>query len=166
MTVEIPILNNTIAFDSEVYPSSLATEFSLTNAKNQIGIVMPYPTGSDLGLEGAFSIPSDYSSSPVLVIRAAIDGTPANTLAFGCQQISVDNSETIDVAYETEDLVNNSTWTGYADKDLIELTITLTPAAAYQPGDLVLFKFYRDDSVDTTTFNIVLLDLLFQYTEA
>lgn len=166
MTVEIPILNGSIGFDTGVYPSPLSAEFSLTNAKKQMGIVMPYPTGSDLGFEVNFTIPQDYSSSPVLVIRGAIDGTPANVLAFGCQQISVDNSETIDVAYETEDLVNNSTWTGYADEDLIELTITITPAAAYQAGDVILLRLYRDDSVDTTTFNIVLLDLLFRYTEA
>lgn len=165
MTIDVSLYGQ-IMPDSGVYVSKLTSQMSLTNVKNQLCLVMPFPTGSDLGGELAFSIPQNYDSSPQLVIRGVLDGTPANVLAFGAQQISRDDSESIDAAYETEDLVNNSTWTGYADEDLIELVITLTPAAAYVPGDLNLIRFYRDDSVDTTTFDFLLLDLLFRYTEA
>lgn len=166
MTTQIPILGNSLAFDNGVYPSKLNAELTLTNNKNQLCIVMPYPTGSDLGIELSFTVPQNYSGSPVLVIKGILDGTPANVLAFGCQQVSAADSETVDVAYEAEDLTNNSTWTGYANEDHFFTLITLTPSSAYVAGDMVYLKLYRDDSVDTTTFNFLLTDLLFQYAEA
>lgn len=165
MTTEISVLGN-FSPDTGVYVSKLGSQLSLTNAKNQLCWVMPYPTGSDIGGELLFTIPQNYGSNPVLVIRGVIDGTPAGVLAFGAQQVSADDSETVDVAYETEDVASNNTWTGYADEDNYEEAITLTPAAAYVAGDVVLLKLYRDDSVDTTTFDFLLLDLAFQYTEA
>lgn len=166
MTVQISIINHTLAPDSGVYISKLSSQMSLTNAKNQLCVVMPFPTGADLGFELSFDIPQNYSGSPVLVIKGVLDGSPANVLAFGAQQVSVDDSETVDVAYESEDTASNSTWTGYAEEDMYEETITLTPASAYQAGDTVFLKFYRDDSVDTTAFDFLLTDLLFQYAEA
>lgn len=165
MTTEISILNHTTALDSGVYISKLNSEMTLTNAKNQLCIVIPDPS-SDIGFELAFSVPQNYSADPVLVIRGALDGTPANILAFGAQQLSRADSEAVDTAYEAEDTASNSTWTGYSDEDMYEETITLTPAAAYVAGDVVLLKFYRDTSVDTWTGNFLLLDLLFRYTEA
>ncbi len=166
MTTRISVINQTLALDSGVYCSKLNAELSLTNAKQQLCIVMPAPSGADLGLQMAFEIPQNYNGSPVLVIKGILDGTPANVMAFGATQISVADSETVDVAYEAEDTASNSTWTGYADEDMYEETITLTPASAYVAGDIVLLNFYRDDSVDTTTFNFLLLELLFQYAEA
>lgn len=166
MTVQIPIINHTLAPDTGVYISKLTSQMSLTNVKNQLCIVMPFPTGADLGFELSFVIPQNYSSSPVLVIKGVLDGTPANVLAFGAQQLSRADSESIDTAYEAEDAASNSTWTGYADEDEYEETITLTPDAAYVAGDEIYLKFYRDDSVDTTTFDFLLTHLLFQYTEA
>jgi hypothetical protein len=138
----------------------------LSNAKNQLAIVMPFPTGADLGFELAFSVPANYSGSPVLVIRGILDGTPANAIAWGALELGVADSETIDAAYETEDLTENSTWTGYAIEEMYEQTLTLTPAAAYQPGDTIYLHFFRNDSSDTTTFDFVLTDLLFRYAEA
>jgi hypothetical protein len=166
MTVEIPILGASLMPDDGVYFSKLSAELTLTNAKEQGCYFMPYPTGSDLGLEVGFTVPQNYASAPVIVIRGILDGTPANVLAFAAQQLGRDDSEAVDTAYETEDTASNSTWTGYADEDFYEETITLTPASAYVAGDYVLLKFYRDDSADTTTFNFLLLDLLFQYTES
>ena len=159
MTLEFSILNSNLMFDDGVYPSRLDSELALTNDKDQACVVLPFPTGADLGISGAFNIPQNYASTPVLVARMVIDGTPANVLGIGAQQLSVD------AAYEAEDTASNSTWTGYADEDLIEMTIALTPAAAYVAGDTVLFRFYRDDSVDTQTINVLLMDLLFRYTE-
>jgi len=164
--LEFSILNHTTRFDDGVYPSPLSSELALTNAKEQLAIVMPFPTGADLGFELAFPIPQGYVSTPTIVFRGIIDGTPASILAFGAQQLGVDDSESIDQAYEAEDLHSNSTWTGYADEDMYEGTITLTPAAVYVAGDMVFLKFYRDDSVDTSTWNFLLVDLLFRYTEA
>lgn len=149
----------------DVYPSILNVELTMANAKLIDCMVMEYPTGSDIGGELAFTVPQNYVGSPVLVIRGVLDGTPANVLAFGAQQLSRADSESVDAAYEAEDTASNSTWTGYADEDMYEETITLTPAAAYLPGDMVFTDFYRDDSVDTTTFNFLLTDLLFQYSD-
>lgn len=150
----------------DVDPSFLDVELSMTNAKHIDCMVMEYPTGSDIGGELVFTVPQNYAGSPVLVIRGVLDGTPANVLAFGAQQLSRDDSESADAAYEAEDTASNSTWTGYADEDHYEETITLTPAAAYVAGDEVHLKFYRDDSVDTTTFIFLLTDLLFQYSDS
>lgn len=166
MTVQIPIINSSFAPDTGVYVSKLTSQMSLTNVKQQLCVVMPFPTGADLGFEFEFTIPQDYSSSPVLVIKGVLDGTPANVLAFGLTQIAVADSESVDVAYEAEDLASNSTWTGYADEDMYQITITITPTASYTAGKTVFGKFFRDDSVDTTTFDFLLTDLLFQYTEA
>lgn len=166
-TFRKPILGMSLNPDSsgDVYPSTLDAELTLTNAKGQGCIVMEFPTGSDIGFELEFEVPQNYAGSPVLVIKGVIDGTPANTLAFGAQQLSRADSEAADTAYETEDTASNGTWTGYADEDYYEETITLTPASAYQPADQVQLSVYRDDSVDDTTFNFLLTNLLFQYSD-
>ena len=166
MTVEIPVLGSDLQFEDGVYPSKLSSELTLTNAKAQMCIVMPYPTGADLGISFSFVIPQNYDSAPVLVLRGILNGTPANVMAFGVTQLGRDDSEAVDTAYEAQDLASNSTWTGYANEDQYEETITLTPASAYQPGDVVYCRLYRDDSVDTTTFDFLLQHVAFQYTEA
>jgi len=167
-TLRVPLLNHTVRFDEsgDVYLAPAGVIFALTNARNQMYIVMAFPTGSDVGLEVSFEIPADYVGTPKIVCKGILDGTPANTLAFGAKQVSVAASEAGDVAYETEDLANNSTWTGYADEDMFELSITLTPASAYVAGDEVLLSFYRDDSVDNTTFDFSLSQLFFEYNNA
>jgi hypothetical protein len=165
-TIEFSILNHNLMFDTGVYPSRLDAEMTLTNDKDQACIVMPDPTGADLGLSGAFQIPQNYSSTPVMVARMVLTGTPANTIGVAAQQVSAAASESVDTAYEAEDTASNATWTGYADEDMYEITITLTPGAAYVAGDTVLFRFYRDDSVNTYTPKILLIDLLFRYTSA
>lgn len=167
-THEIPILGATLSPDNsgDVFPSRLDIEMTLTNAKLQTCMVMEFPTGSDIGLETSFVVPQNYAGTPVLVIRGFLNGTPASVLAFGAQQVGIDDSETVDVAYETEDLASNSTWTGYAAEEMYEETITLTPASAYVAGDTVLLSFYRDDSADTTTFDFLLTELAFRYNDA
>jgi hypothetical protein len=150
----------------DIFPGILNVEMTLTNAKLQACVVMEFPTGSDIGIETSFVIPQNYVDTPVLVIRGILNGTPASVLAFGAQQLSRDDSETVDAAYEAEDLASNSTWTDYAIEEMYEETITLTPAAAYVAGDTVFLSFYRDDSVDTTTFDFLLTDLLFRYNDA
>jgi hypothetical protein len=167
-TREIPILNHTVSPDTsgDVFPAPLSTLLTLANSRAQIHYQMNFPTGSDVGLELEFVIPQEFVDTPVLVIKGILDGTPAAILAFGAQQVSRADSEAGDVAYEAEDLANNSTWTGYADEDYYEETITLTPAAAYVVGDSVPLSFYRDDSVDTSTFNFILTYLGFRFSDA
>lgn len=166
-TLELPILNSSLQPDTsgDVYPVPLDVALALTNPKRQIYFFMAFPTGSDVGLEVSFVIPPQYVSTPVLVIKGILSGTPVNVLAFGAQQLSRAVSESADTAYEAEDTASNSTWTGYADEDFYEETITLTPGSAYVVGDTVLLKFYRDDSVDTTTFDFILGDLLFRFSD-
>jgi hypothetical protein len=166
-TLEIPILNASSQPDTsgDVYLVPLDVALTLTNAKRQLGFFMAFPTGSNVGLEVLFTIPQQYAGTPVLVIKGVLSGTPASILAFGAQQLSRADSESVDTAYEAEDTASNSTWTGYADEDMYEETITLTPAAAYQVGDTILLSFYRDDSVDTTTFDFILTELLFRFSD-
>jgi len=166
MTVQIPIINHSFKPDVGVYISPLTSQMALTNVKQQLCTVMPFPIGADLGFEFSFTLPQDYASTPVLVLKGVLDGTPANVLAFGLTQIARADSESIDTAYEGEDVASNSTWTGYADEDMYEETITITPTETYVAGKTVFGKLFRDDSVDTTTFDFLLTDLMFQYTEA
>lgn len=149
----------------DIYPSTPNAEMTLTNAKGQQIIMMEFPTGSDIGVSTSFRVPTNYASSGSLVIRGILDGTPANVLAFGAQQLERDVSDSVDTAYETEDLANNSTWTGYADEDEYEEIIELTPASAYTPGRTVYLWIYRDNDVDTTTFNFLLTGLYFRYSD-
>ncbi len=165
-TFTLSILNNTLNFDAGVYPSTLDAEMSLTNNKYQSTIVMPYPTGADVGIHGLFEIPQNYVGTPVIKATFVIDGTPANTFGIGFQQLTVADNATIDAAYEAEDTANNATWTGYADEEVYRISITITPTATYTAGNIVLWYFYRDDSVDTTTFNVLLTSLVFQYADA
>lgn len=164
-TFELPLGTGMPDTSGDIYPSTMAAEMTLTNSKNTEVMVMEFPTGSDIGVEVVFTIPQNYAGSPVLVIKGILDGTPANVMAFGAQQLGRDDSEATDTAYEAEDTASNSTWTGYADEDMYEETITLTPASAYAAGDTVFLFCYRDDSVDTTTFNFLLTELLFQYSD-
>ena len=165
MTVEIPILGSSLLFDVGVYVEAIDSAITLTNPKLQTGIYMPFPTAGDLGLEVTFPVPQNYSADPVLVLRGILVGSPSGNMAWGAQQLSIGDSGAVDTAYETEDLGANSTWTGYATEDMYEETIVLTPASAYTPGDTIFLRLYRDDSADTTTFDFLLLDLSFRYTE-
>lgn len=149
-----------------IYPSILDVETSLTNHKYQDCMVMSAPAGADIGCSIEFSVPDNYVSTPKLVLRGFIDGTPANVFGIGAQLNQLALSDTLDVAYEAEDTASNSTWTGYADKDLYELSITLTPASAFTVGNTVLIFYYRDDSVDTQTINFLLTELFFEYADA
>jgi len=162
----LPMLDETLQFDIGVYPSKLSSEMALTNVKPQACIVLPYPTGSDIGISGLFKLPANYVGTPIVLVELVLDGTPANVLAFGFQQIQIDEETTVDVAYETEDLVNKSSWTGYADEEKCVLSITVTPTLTYSPGKWIMWHLYRDDSVDTTTFNVLLMKVFFQYSDA
>jgi hypothetical protein len=164
-TFQMPILNNSVNYDAGVYPSTMASEMSLTNSKPTQVVVMPFPAGADIGLSGVFTLPQNYVGTPKFIIQYIIDGTPANNLSFGAQQICVAPAATTDVAYEAEDLVT-ADQTGLADEEYGTTSITITPTASYTPGQPVFWYLYRDDSVDSTTFNILLIDLLFQYADA
>lgn len=122
------------------------------------------PTGSDIGVYGTFTVPQNYAGTPVLVIRGYI-AEAANTLAFGCQQLGRDHSESVDTALEAEDLASNATWTGLAAEELYEETITLTPGSAYAAGDVVNFFLFRDNSVDTQTGDFHIAGVYFQYSD-
>jgi len=154
-TKRIPI-GGDVMYDSGVYASRYDAELALTNTKTQMCIVMPYPNGADLGIMFSVRVPDDYASGPKIVVRGVIDGTPANVFGIGAKLLEVPTSSTIDAAYEAEDLASNSTWTGYADEEEYELSITLTPASALTPGRTLYLYLYRDDSVDTQTINFLL----------
>lgn len=164
-TKRLPI-GSDVMFDTGVYVSRLDAELSLTNIKKQLCIVMPAPTGSDIGFEFSVRVPDDYASNPTFVFRGVIDGTPANTFGVGVRLLEVNTANTIDTAYEAEDVASNATWTGYADEEEYELSVTLTPSSALTPGRTLYLKVYRDDSVDTQTIAFLLNPQTsgFQYT--
>lgn len=163
-TFEQPISLGMPDTSGDIYPSKISIE-STGTSRDQDCVVMEFPTGSDIGVSTGFVVPRNYAGSPVLLIKGVLDGTPANVLAFGAQQIMITGSMPVGTSYEAEDTANNSTWTGLSDGDFYEESIVLTPSSSYLPGQKVFLWFYRDNSVDTTTFNFLLTDLLFQYSD-
>jgi len=136
----------------EVLVQQLETALTLGTAPfgQALGVTINFPTGADIGLYGAFKVPQDYAGTPRLVLEGILDQA-ASVLGIGVQFAVVADTEPTDIAFETEDVANVSTWTGYAAEDLLEIPITMTPASSLQPGDRVYFFAYRDDSVDTQT---------------
>jgi hypothetical protein len=165
MTQRFSILGPDLAFDTGVYVSPYTSQLALANPKPQLPVVLPFPNGADLGLSGSFTVPSNYAADPVLRATFVIDGTPANVLGLAALHVQVADQGGIDVAYEAEDTATVNAWTGYADKDLLVLTLALTPSAALVPGNTVYWRFVRDDSADTQSIDMLLRDLEFQYTE-
>lgn len=139
----------------DAFPEPLEEAMTLGTAA--LGTTQGYtvlaPTGTDIGLHGSFDIPRGYNGSPRMRISCLV-AQAASILALGLQQFKVPDAGPVDVAYETEDLANNSDWTGYAAEDKIELTITITPSVAYVEGDTVYWFLFRDNSVDTQTGEI------------
>lgn len=163
---EQDIINGTFHPDgtADMFPAPLSTQLTLTNAQEQQVFVMKDPNGSgDSGWYGSFPVPLEYSSTPTIRVRGIIDGTPANTLAFLFSTRPLADSEAVDQAYADTDLAENATWTGYADEDVFEITITLTPTAAFVPKDDVPFLFAIDDSQQSFTGNFLLTGLYLGY---
>lgn len=135
-----------------VFPQSLEAAMTLATAAlgTTEGITINAPTGADVGLYGRFTVPDGYIGTPRIVVDCVV-AEAANTLAVGVQFRSVAPSESVDQAYETEDLATQTVWTGFAAEDRTEVVVTLTPSSAFVPGDTVYFFAYRDDSADTQT---------------
>lgn len=152
------------------YWAPASTLMSLASAPGaHLVLNMPDPNGGgDHGGAGVFTLPADYVGSPVLRIRGIIDGTPANNLAFGFAAKKLADSEAYDAALGTEDVANNGTWTGYADEDVYEETITLTNfASGLAANDEVDFHFYIDDSQGTPyTGAFLLTSVHLEYSDA
>src|SRR3989304_4232706 len=103
--------------DVGVYPSKLSSELTLTNAKQQECMVMPAPTGSDIGAETLFNVPATYVGTPKLVLRGVIDGTPANVFGIGAQLLEVAAAGTVDAGYEGGGVGSNSTRAGLPGRE-------------------------------------------------
>ena len=168
-TREIELLTANVAPDDsgDCFWEPFETAMALATATfgQMGGFTFLAPTGADIGLNDAITIPTGYVGTPVLVIQGFL-GEAANTLAFTAKQVSIADTEAGDQAFEVEDTVSNAVWTGYAAEDLITLTIPLTPAAPYQEGDVVPFFLGRDDDVDNQTGEFHLFKLLFRYADA
>lgn len=165
-THEIPIAFVPDA-SGDVFPEPMESALTLGTATfgTTECVTILAPTGTDIGVYFKIPVPQNYVGSPAIVIRGVI-AQAASTLAFGVQQVSREDSESVDVAYEAEDTASNATWTGYAAEDQYEESVALTPTAAYVAGDTIYGFCYRDDSVDTQTGEFHLTELLFSYSDA
>lgn len=157
-----------ITDESHVFEAPINTQLSMTNTKKQMVIVMQDPNGAgDKGFEGSFTIPEDYVGTPRFEVKYVLDGAPGSSVVgFGVQQGMVDEAATVDAAYEAEDVASNSTWTGYADEELVTEVITITPTATWAAGKAVDYKFFIDDSAHTYTGNVLIKHLNLLYADA
>lgn len=145
--------------------SPLNVQLSMTNSVPTMCLVMQDPNGGgDSGFYAAFRVPQNYSSSPVLHIQYVIDGTPTNVVAFGCQSLPLTDSEAVDAALGTEDTASNSTWTGYADEDLVEESITLSNLST-AAGEWVEMFIFIDDGTHTFAGNVLVVSCELEYSD-
>ena len=167
-TIRRSIINGSLTPDPTdvggVYWDLIANQLTLANAVRGYPacIVMEEPNGNgDAGVAGLFVVPASYSSNPVLRITGILNGSPANTLAFGVTMGPVADNEAFDAAHDSEDTASASL-SGYSDEDVYVETISLSNTFA--AGDLVSFFFYWDDSVASPwTGTFLLTDLEFQW---
>lgn len=137
----------------------------MTNVKDQLCMVMQAPAGGgDTGFHGSFKIPKNYVGTPKIIITGVLSVAVTNVLAFGMTLLGRADSESIDTAYEAEATVSNSTWTGYAIEDMIELSFT--PTGTLAVDDTIVYYFYREDGADDSTIDFLLTSLEFEYADA
>jgi hypothetical protein len=167
-THRISILgSNTIPDTSgKVFMDLISNQDTHTNVKNQMCMVMDAPAAAgDVGFFGTFNVPKNYVGTPKAIIKGTYNGDPTSLVStFAMELIGLADSESIDTAYEAADTVSESTWTGYADEDMIELAITLTVTLAVD--DTVFYHFFIDDTTDTQSASFLLTSLEFEYADA
>jgi len=168
-TAQIPILDISTNLDpgGDVFPSKIKSQLSLANARGEENcIVLPAAAtiSADTGLDGSFTVPQNYASTPVLVIRGILDGAPTTlVIAFGVQMKPLADDEAYDQAIGTQDIASASS-VSQVDEDIYEETIALINAGTFAPGDDVSYFQYIDDSVHTYTGLFLLTGLFFRYT--
>lgn len=153
----------------KVYVPRLDSELaSMANAKKNLACVIEAPAGADIGVYGHFHVPAEYSSTPKIRVTGILDGAPGESvvLAFGFQHNFLADNETVDTAYETAELWQQtigSNGGNYSDEDVvIMLSDALTGTIA--AGDWVPYWFFRDDSADDYAGKFLLTGLEFDFT--
>ena len=168
-THDMPILGPMTAPDSSgsvfFEPLEVAMTLGTATFGTLLGLTIQAPSGADVGVYGSFVVPQNYVGTPLCVIRGTL-AEAANTLAFGLKSIQVAHAETVEIAFDTEDVAENSTWTGLAAEEMYEEIITMTPATAYVAGDVIFFYLFRDDDQGDQTGEFHLSELLFRYNDA
>jgi hypothetical protein len=138
-----------------------------------VGDVLAYvfaDGGADEGVWGRFTVPKNYVGTPVLVVKAILDGTPAAAavLGIGMRKRAVANNEAADGTFDAEQTGSStigSNGSGHADEDEVEQTITLT-GGDYAVDDTVYFYAFIDASVNDYTGNVLVTSIEFRYADA
>ena len=165
---DLPIRNASYKPDNtgDVFIDEVKNQLALANADGgELCTVLPAAAtiSADSGVKGSFTVPQNYASGPILVIKGILDGAPGGlVIAFGVQMKPLADNEAYDQALGTQDLA--STTDSRADEDEYVELITLTNAGTFVIGDEVPFFFYIDDSVHTYTGQFLLTGLFFRYT--
>lgn len=166
-TQQIPILGSDTVLDAGVFKDLIKNQLALGSAPGEEScIVLPAAAAiaADTGLRIKFTVPQNYASAPVLVIRGILDGAPSTlVIAFGAQMLPLADDEAYDAALGSQDIASASS-VSQADEDVYEETIALTNAGTFVIGDDVAGFVYIDDSVHTYTGQFLLTGLFFRYT--
>ena len=167
-TFDLPILGFATNLDDGVYPSRVRDQLTITDANvgKELCYVLPAAAtiAADTGLQGKFTVPQNYVSTPVLVVRGLLNGAPASlVIAFGVQLKALADNEAYDAAFAAQNIASVA-GTAWADEDVYEETITIADTLAV--GDEVDFWFFVDDSVHTYTGTFLLTGLFFRYNDS
>lgn len=163
-THRIPIITQNMLPESGVFPDRVGNQITATNqVGNQLCLVMA-DGGSDEGFYDSFKVPKNYVGTGKIVATGILDGAMSSvTFQIGVRGLTVADNEASDTAYSTEDTGN--TTTDHADKDKIEVSITLSNLSGLAVDDEVHYYFFID-ATGTYTGNFLLTQLEFEYADA
>lgn len=157
--------------DANCFPDLVSNQITATN---EIGNHLAYVLadgGADEGVYASFTVPENYVSTPVLVIKGILDGAPgaSDTLGFGIKGLSRADNEATDTAYSTEDIASatiGSSGTGHSDEDAYIEEIPLSNLSGLAPGEEVSCYVFLDASATSYVGNFLLRTLRFKYADA
>lgn len=162
-TARIPIMGAVTVPDNsgDVYPSRVDSELTLGTSALYTGcIVFEEPSGTDLYLYGSFTVPNNYSSGGTIRVTSISDGSNTGTVSWGFQHNIHGDDDAFDVAAET---ATEWTDTSLADEDVM-ISTSGSLNGTFVAGEIVPFRFYREDGSDTCTDNMLVLNIEFEYT--
>lgn len=168
-TFRLPILNATVRPDDtgDCFWVPISSQLTLTNATaGKMGAFLMRDGSADAGVYGTFEVPQNYAGSPVIAAQFVLDGAPSGTtIGVTCSHLAVADDESWDQLHDTADTASAGTTWSHGDEDLYEEQVTITPAAAWNAGEMVQFFFAVDISVTDYTGNLLLVGLYFQYSD-
>ena len=158
-TKRVPFQYNTPY--TTVFPDVIGNQISTSNPVGTfVGFVMSAGVGADNGMRLTLKVPTDYASTPRLIVTYLLDGSPgaSDTLGTGASGLCVPSLDTEDAAFSAEDadsVTIGSSGLGAADEDMLEVGVDLDNLTLVAT-QLLLLNGYLDVSGTSYAGNAIL----------